>query len=350
MEQEQIIRSLKRQLLVERAVIAAVLLVLLMKWAVGWFGNAPYAVFVDDRPVVVLKDADSANKVLSAVKRAKAGTEENVQFVQDVRVGRLQGGGPVITEPKAVEDAGKKLQVRMEKWVIMSNGKPAAAVDSQDKAANVLETLKAKYGQQVKNLLEEPQFKENVKVELTEVDESLYRAKVDEAVKLILHPETPRREPSRPRGKSSVSEYTVKNGDIAANIASKLGMKLEDLEKLNRGRNLAKLQIGDKIRVSGGSSDDVSAPEPAAGKAKITVVVRDLVSERQMIPYTTTTISSTNMYQGKTFVSQPGRNGLRDVKMAVTYENGVRKGSEIIEEQVIREMAPKRIVQGIKSR
>jgi LysM repeat protein len=176
--------------------------------------------------------------------------------------------------------------------------------------------------------MEEPQFKEQVDVQEMAVDLDLYRPTEEEALDKLVS------------GKAaSGGVYVVVSGDVASQIASRLGMTLTELEELNPGRNLHRLQIGDKLKVSKSGS---------ARTPRLTVIVRDMENRTEEIPYRTETVSSVRIRAGRETELSPGRNGLRRVVLAVTYENGVRVGSEIVEETVIREMVPRRVAVGIR--
>jgi uncharacterized protein YabE (DUF348 family) len=131
--------------------------------------------------------------------------------------------------------------------------------------------------------------------------------------------------------------HVVKKGDTASKIAETYGISLADMAKLNPGRSLDRLQIGEQLRTG-------------SGTMPLTVVVRDQVVRNEGIPVPTESISSVRMRAGKTVALSPGRTGKRLVKLAVTYENGVQTGEDIIEETVLRPASPRRVAIGIRSR
>ncbi|OFX17711.1 MAG: hypothetical protein A2Z18_07540 [Armatimonadetes bacterium RBG_16_58_9] len=219
----------------------------------------------------------------------------------------------------------------LPRWAIIVDGNALVAVDTREEAAEVLELAKLKFGKLAKNLLEEPQIKESVSVGMVSVSPSICRKTPREAVEYLFADAAPVK---------SSEVYSVRKGDIAGAIAARHGMKLGDLQALNPRINLHRLQIGDRIRIKA----------LKACKAKLTVVVRDLSERVESVPAPVRRVSSARLYAGKMAEISPGRSGQRRVKVATIYENGRAVGSEIVEEDVLREPAPRRIAVGIKPR
>lgn len=330
MDQEKVIRSLKLQLRIERTAIALFFLLLMARWGYGYLQDRPCAILADGKPVAYVAGSEIAAQAIEDVKKTVAGIRPaDVTFAEEVRISKASGSVKVMTKSEAAKALSEKLSLRVTKYAILVDGTPVVAVDSEDDAVAVLEAAKQKFGSLAKNLMEEPQFKEQIKVQQMSVDPALYRAAEQEALDAILS------------GGGGHGVYVVAEGDLAVNVAKRLGISIEELKSLNPGRNLHKLQIGDQIRIS-------TRKGPA--KPRITVVVRNLETRTEKIPYRTETISSIQMYAGKQFEISRGRNGLRKVVIAETYENGVRSGWEVVEETVIQEPAPRRVAMGIRPR
>lgn len=218
-----------------------------------------------------------------------------------------------------------KIHVLADKWVILIDKKPVAAIDTQQQAGETLELARERYGKLVPNLAEEPSFKEDVTTQLQKADLRLWRRTPAQAVELLFNPD------------NKPAAHIVRKGEIAGTIAAKYGMTLAKMKTLNPGRHLDKLQIGDKLRVG-------------AGRCPLTVVVRNLINRTELIPPTTQSVTSVQLYAGKTYVISEGRPGKRQVKIGVTYENGVQTGKEVMEEVVLRQPVPRRVAVGVKPR
>ena len=339
MDQDKIIRNLRLQLIVERAIIAVVLLFILGYYAVVHLITAPYAINVNGKPVAFVASRQVAQSVLSQVKRKGPKAE----FREKVAIGRGSPKETVVSETKAVEALENAATVIVEAWVIFVDGKSGAALPSEQLASQVLNRAREKFGAMVQNLMEIPTFKEDVTVEPILLDASLIKRDVDSALNQLITSASVQEDNG-----SSAHEHIVQNGQIAVRIAKEYGLNLNQLEQLNPGRNLDRLQIGDKIVV--GKVPSVKPKAASNGKqmnARLTVVVRDSISQTERIPYKTETISSVKLRPGKQILISSGRAGTRRVKRAVTYENGKKTGSEIVEEIIISQPVPKRIAVGI---
>lgn len=329
MDQEHIIRSLRLQLRIERIAIAAIAFALLACWAWGNLRDTRSLIVVDGRPVVCVLSERDAEAVLREIKSETGCNPSEIEFAQEVVVARAPRGTDPVSRHKAMRVVERVLCPVVPRWAIIVDGEPVVAVASREAAGEVLDRAKLKFGKMVKNLAEEPQFKEHVKVDVAAVAPSLYCKTADAALKMLFAEAAP---------VSKDAAYTIGKGDIASTIAARNGIKLEDLWAMNPGVDLHRLQIGDKIRIKA-----KEIPKP-----KLTVVVRDQDDRIEAIPAPVQRVSSARMYNGKTAELSPGRSGERRVKVAAIYENGRKVGSEVIEEVTIREPVPRRIAVGIK--
>lgn len=329
MDKEQIIRSLRLQLLIERIAFAVIALTIICVWASSRFGNGKSMIFVDGRPVACVTSKQDAEGVLTEIKSKTGCNPEEIRFQQEVRVARAPYDARPVSRTKAVRAVRDAVCPMISRWAVIANGKPLCALPDEKTAGETIELAKTKFGALVHNLSEEPQFKEDVKVDIAAVPLELYCSNAQQAVDLIFN-----REPS----KTEDAIYTVKNGDMAVSIARRHDLKLEDLEQLNPGVNLAKLQIGDELHVKAAKDSGT----------KLTVVVRDQSERVESIPAPVQKVSSAQIYVGQSCLLSPGSDGQRRVKVATIYENGKKVGTEELGEEILREPSPRRIAMGIK--
>jgi LysM repeat protein len=330
LDQDSLIRSLKLQLRVYQGIIALAVLTLVIWWGQGLLGARPYAILAGGKPVAYLATEKEAKDVIDEVKHAVSGAKPSeVAFAQEVEIARGSRDAKPIPKDEAVKALLGKVSLRLRKPTIVVSDIPVVAVDSKEKAGEVLEAAKQKFGSLAKELLEEPQFKEKYAVQVREVDPSIYKASVNEALDALV------------TGGGGSGTYVVESGDLAGEISARFGMTLPELGKLNPRQDLDKLQIGDQLRVS-----NSSGPK----RPRLTVVVRDKATRTETMPYRTESVSSVQMPAGKQIELSPGRNGVRRVVVADTYENGVRTGSEVLEETIVRNPVPRRVAIGIKRR
>lgn len=330
MDHETTILNLRRQLLIERVAFAGIALILIICWSVGHFRDAKSMILVDGKPVVCVPSASDANDILKQIKSRTGCNPSEISFKQDVRVARAPGNASALSRGKAYRAVLRVVSPVVPKWAIIVDGRPIVAVPTREVAGAALEAAKLRYGKLVPNLAEEPQFKENVTVDITAVDPSTYRKTADEAVKYMFSE-------TAPIAKEAV--YTVEKGDVAGSIASRCGIKLSELETLNPGANLDRLQIGDRLRVKTTST-----------RPKLTVLVRDMTERTERFGPPVQRVSSSSLYVGKSYVISPGSAGRRTVRVETIYENGRRVGSETVDEEILRDATPRRVAMGIKAR
>ena len=109
-------------------------------------------------------------------------------------------------------------------------------------ARQILEAVKIHYAEKAKSLYEEPRFKEDVGIGRGWLaPQRVYRSIHAGATALTVASGKP-------------TAHTVLNGEIASTIARKYRIPLQTLFELNPGRDLDHLQIGDVLRVRGGTA------------------------------------------------------------------------------------------------
>lgn len=330
MEQELTISHLKKQLFIERIAFGAIMFILIVCWAVGHFRDAKSLILVDGKPVVCVSTERDARDILTKIKSRTGCNPSEITFKQDVRVARAPGNASPVSRHKAYGTMLRVVSPVVPKWAIIVDGQPVVAIPSREVAGEVLEAAKLRFGKLAHNLAEEPQFKENVTVDIAAVDPSIYKTNADAAVEFLF----------TDRGSTKKDAiYTVQKGDVAAAIASKCSIKLAELAAMNSNAKLEHLQIGDQLRV-----------KTTSVRPKLTVLVRDVSERTERIPPPVREISNASMYAGKTAVLSAGSAGERQVRVETIYENGRQTGSEIVDEQIIREPNAKRIAVGIKHR
>lgn len=315
--------------MIERCVFGGVALVALLAWTIGHFANAKSLILVDGKPVACVQSARDASDILTSIKSRTGCNPSEISFRQDVRVARAPGNASPMSRGIAYRTVLRNVSPVVPKWAIIVDGQPVVAVPDKATAGEVLELAKRKYGEMAKNLAEEPQFKENVTVDIAAVDPAIYRKNAADALKYVF---------SDTATVSREEAYTVAKGDVAGAIASKCGVKMADLASMNPRVDLNKLQIGDRIRI-----------KTTSAKPKLTVVVRDMVERTETAPAPTQTISTPNLAQGKTCVLWQGSPGRRKVRVETIYENGRKTGADTVDEQILKAPIPRRVAIGTRS-
>ncbi|MDH7602459.1 MAG: G5 domain-containing protein [Armatimonadota bacterium] len=331
MNDDAVVVKLRRQILLYRVVLGCLSLIVALWYIHVRIGGSKALVLVNGKPVACVANEREAHALLRELKAKAGGDLDEIQFREDVVIARAPRDAKPVSRHRAENAIRSAISLALPRWAIICDGKPVVALPSRTAAGETLELAKAKFGRLAKNLCEEPQFKEKVTVDIALVPPAMCKKTPEEAVRFLFDSETTHREEGF---------YTVKQGDTASRIAKVFGLSVRDLWSLNPGVNLNRLQIGDKIKVQ----------RTVPPKPKLTVVVRDQSEKLEKIPPPVHRVSSARMYLGKSAELSPGSPGLRRVKVATVYENGRQVGIEVLEEEILKEPVPRRIVEGIKPR
>lgn len=311
------------------ACIAAVIAI----GALGWtqFRATKSVIQVDGKSVACLPSENDARQVLQDIKCASGCDPEEVEFRQKVVVARAPREAQPVSRHRALHLVRTAVSPVVMRWCVIVDGVPVVAVPDQKVGGEVLDLAKLKFGCLVKNLAEEPQFKQNVKVDVAAICPSMYRRTADAALDLIF---------AEPEVRTEEGVYEVRKGDVAGAIAVRHGIKLSEIQALNPGINIERLQIGDRLRIKALKH----------GPPKLVVVVRDMNTRVESVRPPVRKVSSAQMYAGKTALVSPGSWGKRNVRAVDIYENGRKVGYEIIEEETIESPSARIIAVGIKPR
>ncbi|MFQ3548254.1 MAG: G5 domain-containing protein [Armatimonadota bacterium] len=328
MDKDTIIKKLKLQLMIERVVVCSIVLVLIGAWAYGYFNETKAMIVIDGKPVVCVNNDQEAQLIVQEIKLDSGCDPEEIEFRQDIVVSRAPRNANAVSRSKAKRVVGQMLTPMVPRWAILANGKPVVAVSNREMAGEVLEMLKFKYGSLAKNLAEEPQFKENITVDITSVHPSIYKKTAQDAVDFIL---------SKKKTTIEESKYEVQKGDLATTIAAKYKLSLDELKELNKGVNLDRLSIGDMINIK----------KQAPPKSPITVIVRDRVEVIEKYSPEVHKVSSAKISSGKVQLINEGSQGEKLVTKVDIYENGVKVGTQILNEHILRDASPRQIAIGM---
>lgn len=232
--------------------------------------------------------------------------------------------GPEETERRKPSARPSSAAVR-DAYAIVVNGKPLTALASQREVEDALNAVKARYSADIPNLLEEPSFKEPVVVKRQAVPARLIAPDANTAAEVLCG------------GSGAVGVHRVAAGENAWLIAKRLGMTQEELAKLNPGRDLEHLNVGDLLR---------TRPDAVI----LTVVTKEVRTRRVYIPPEERRIASPRMYRGKQILVQPGRWGLKEIKYVRVCENGVPVSKVEQAVRIVRRPSARVVIVGTKPR
>ncbi len=294
----------RRRLWIERSIFAAVLLSLGGIFAARELKPAAWTIQAGGNPVVVLVSRAEGELVLA---RTLAAGGQGAEFSEPVRL--EAGGDPASAVPVelAVERLRKRVPLVATRGLIYVDDLPVVALPTEAEATAVLEEIKQQAGRGTdapQELESAPTFKERVEVRVEKMKEEAW-ADREEALALL-------------RGEDGEGTHAVAAGENAWSIARRYGLTVQQLAELNPSTRLARLRIGQPLRVG-------KAEDPV-----ITVVTVGRTTRSQPLPFGISRKPSPRMFLGKTIIRQAGVPGLQQVTYRVRCENG-----RVVERQVV---------------
>ncbi|MCS7223934.1 MAG: G5 domain-containing protein [Armatimonadetes bacterium] len=311
----------------ERVVYWMIIAGLLLLLSLYRFASRPVAVTVSGVPVAWVPDQASARTAIeTARKRLSERQGLPVVFWEKVDIQSLRPpeGETTVSPLEASERILQKVTPAVRAWVIRINGNNTVALPTESDAYQTLQWVQRKVVPE-KELMEQPTFKETVEVVAARIPlDKLTRQPEAAAERLIA-------------GEESPAYHIVQKGEVAIRIAKRYQLSLSQLEALNPGRNLHKLQIGDRLIVK-------------KGKPFLTVVSKHLITETVPVPYAEERRVVPTMPAGRITIGQKGRPGLKEVRYEVTYENGREVSRKVVAETVVQAPVAQVILVGGGSR
>lgn len=316
----------------ERIAYWAIIVALLVIVAVQWRSRHPYAVFVKGD---IVGWVSSKGVYQQALRMAQGEAEKlhkgiPVGFAEvesnEVLCERHMPHGKVeLLTPKELSILLlKRLTVSYKAAAIVVNGKPLVALKDEQSARNVLEGVKAhfaKFASHVGELIKEASFKEKVEVKVMSIPVEIYAPTEEEAFKRLTE------------GGEKPLYHEVKRGEVAVAIARKYGIKLAELQRLNSGRDLNKLKVGELLLIK-------------PGKPLLTVVTLHQQRVEEKIPFKEERKLVPHLPGGEIIVQRKGQEGLKEVVYEVRCENGVEVSRKAVSERIIKEPVDQIVVVG----
>ncbi len=317
---------------VERITYWAIIVVLLVTNVVQWRSRQPYAVIVKGD---IIGWVSSKGIYQRALKMAQSEAEKlhkgmPVGF-SEVESGEVlcerhmpRGKVELLTPAELSALLLGRLTVSYKAAAIVVNGKPIVALKDEQSARNVLESVKAhfaKFASHVGELLKEASFREKVEVKVMSIPAEIYAPTEGEAFKRLLE------------GGEKPLYHKVQRGEVAIAIARKYGIKLAELQRLNGGRDLNKLRIGELLLIK-------------PGKPLLTVVTLHQQRVQEKLPFKEERKLAPHLPGGEVIVQRKGQEGLKEVIYEVRCENGIEVSRRVSSERVIKEPVSQIVVVG----
>lgn len=306
--------KLRRQLFVERLFFLAVIALMAVFLVRQARALRIYQVTVDGRPVAIVGDRGTANRLLHEL----AGGSADARFRQVVAVQRVDPRAAVMPEKRAHAALAATINVIVPGYVILVNGKLAAGLSSREEAEQVLARLRETYA----GTNQKAHFKESVRIEATDIP----RAR-------LVSTEQAFRALAGGAAAGAAETYRVQPGDTASGIAANHGISTAQLAELNPKANLNRLATGQVLTVG-------------RGKPTVTVVSVEERTEIEPIPHSSSVQVAPDLPRGERRVIAPGRDGEKTVRSRVARENGRVVKREVVSETVTRPPQSERVAVG----
>ncbi len=323
------VRRLQRRLWVERGLWCAVLLGVTGAWLYPVLFPSVWAISVDGKPVVELRDKELAQSTLLRVKR-EAGVGPEAAFAQTVAVVQGRPGQAELADAStAAKRLSEAVTLRAPRGVVYVDDLAVVALPDEAAAKEVLERLKQELsmGSGVKEIDAVPSFKERVEVRLEDAPQESW-ADPDTALALLKGEDA----------EEGDRTHTIRRGESAWTIAADGKISVERLAELNPGINLKRLRVGQQLVVK-----DAEPP-------LLTVVAEGTVTRTQPLPFAIELRHSPKMFAGKRIIKQSGIPGQQSVTYRIRTENGRVVGEEAVSRKVLRGGRPQIVVLGDKPR
>lgn len=250
-----------------------------------------------------------------------------------------------------LESLSNSVQVKAKAFKLVVDGEFIGYVKDQQSGEAILNAIKSKYTNgyvidDKRNTVAVANLSAN-KPDSTpsksDNSETLKEVKVKENVQFvptIIKPEEMTDEATieaiLQKGVVEEKTYTIQPGDCLGCVASKFGLKIADLKRLNPGLDEdTVLQIGQVI--------NVTALDP-----KLTVQTVFEKSETEKIPYKTEYVEDKNIYKGETRVKQKGVAGEKIVTYEILKENGIEVSRTATDEEVLKDPTNEIVIKGTK--
>lgn len=201
----------------------------------------PVTIFVDGKSVGTLRNAATANRLITAVEQAKLGpafAKAEPIRLQKVRMERAPAGAAQDPDAAVRARLAQALALKVHASVILVNGVPSLGLPTPDDATRTLQIVKDHWANQPPAAPPQgsPTFVQHVSIEKRAISTDKIRPTPEAAAAYYWTP---------PPAKN----YTIRPGDLGSRIAARNHISLTELITANPHVNLNRLHPDDVLHV-----------------------------------------------------------------------------------------------------
>lgn len=296
-----------------------VALVALLALRMGGCRGPARAILVNDETVCYVRDERAAEEVRRRIVSqalgdltAEAGIEERWEVVRP----------KTVSVDEAVELLTGLVHVQVEAVGIEVEGTVLVCVPTETQAEQALQLVKQHYTPQGERLLEQPKFRQKVRLVPQTVRPQEVTRDVEKAAEKLI-------------ASGGERIYTVKRGDNPSKIAQAFGMSVQELFRLNPGLRGRDLKVGETVKVS-------------SDKPLLTVVTVRELKVRKPVPPPEQVVETDSLPRGEKRVVREGEPGEKVLTLRAVFENDKRVKAQTLDERVIKQPEARRVMVGTR--
>lgn len=300
--------------------LVVVFLVAILAYQVNRSKMRAYEVYLGEDKMGIVRDEGLVTSLMEDLGEELKNTY-NMEIVlkKDIKLEEVFVKDEEIISEKDLKDGIKsKITFLVEAYSLKVNGDHVGSLKTREEIEEVLNGIKASYGEDGEDLKIVEDF-EIVKEEIP-----IFKVIEGEKLENILLTSA-----------EEIKTHTVEVGESLWTIAKIYNMDVDDLIAANTDKTPESLQIGDEVKL-------------LMEKPLITVEGAKEVEYIETVNYDQEINYDDSMYTNEKKILVEGQSGEKKVKALEKKQNGRLVHKEILEEEIIKEPVPEKIVKGTK--
>ena len=293
----------------------------------SFFTKRYYAVEVNSKVIAMVSDKSQIDVIIQEIEK-KTETVTGLNFVIPTKVDYKEVfafGNKLTPESDIEETLESNLELLAEAYSINVDGRDIAYLKDKSTAESILVRMKDEYMKN--NGGSDPQSVDFIEdINIIKKTVNIDSVQDEKTVFELLSEST-----------EESKVYVVKKGDTVSEIAEAHKIKQSEIEKMNPGLDVDRIQIGQEIILS-------------VPKYVINIKSIEMKNYEESIPYQVEYVETADLYKGQTKVKVEGKEGKKSVAAEVIKINGIVSEERVVEEKVMEEPQNKVVLSGTKER